>query len=118
VAIPLRRRTRVANARSGVIAAHWRRSDRYHLNGRTAKQLKQPASRTIGIEMRHSARSIGLALLVVGLLEAVAGLGEWTSGPYVHHVPFWIRLPIGLALGTGFLWVYAVAPIRRRIARR
>jgi uncharacterized BrkB/YihY/UPF0761 family membrane protein len=68
--------------------------------------------------MRHSARSLGLALLVVALLAAVVGLSEWTSGPYVHHVPFWIRLPLGLALGVGFLWVYAVGPIRRRLAQR
>jgi uncharacterized BrkB/YihY/UPF0761 family membrane protein len=68
--------------------------------------------------MRHSARSLALAVLMVGLLAAVVALGEWTSGPYIHHVPFWIRLPIGLALGAGFLWVYAVAPIRRRLARR
>jgi hypothetical protein len=73
---------------------------------------------TIGVEMRYSVRSVALVLLVVGLFAVIVGLGEWTSGPYVRHVPFWVRLPIGLALVAGFVWVYAVAPIRRRLTPR
>jgi hypothetical protein len=72
--------------------------------------------------MRHFIRSLGVAVMVVALLAAVmaplVAVDDWSTGLYVRHVPFWVRLPVGLALGTAFLWMFLVTPVRRLIARR